>query len=151
MHGFKIGKSNHRRCLVKNVFLKILQNWQKRTCDLWTRVRHGFSTVSFTKFWKTLFFTKLPGDYFWWRSLMAKNFNSVLLIFLNSELYHAPPEWWLLFWCNEEYILIQKTWPSFKWQTIFWHYFKGSLAEVFKVVFIIFQNLKETICVRVSV
>ena len=132
----------------------VLENLTKLTKGLVTcgpESDTGFLLSVLRNFGKHFFFRKLPGDYFWWRSLMAKNFNSVLLIFLNSELYHAPPEWWLLFWCNEEYILIQKTWPSFKWQTIFWHYFKGSLAEVFKVVFIIFQNLKESICVRVSV
>ena len=30
--GFKIGKSHHRRCSVKTVFLNILQNRQKKTC-----------------------------------------------------------------------------------------------------------------------
>ena len=77
--GFKIGKSNHWRCSVKNVFLKILQNWQKRTC-VW--VRHGFSTVTFTKFRKNFFCRTLPGDCFWWRSFMVKNFTFLSLIFL---------------------------------------------------------------------
>ena len=100
--GFKIGRSNHRRCSVKKVFLKILQNWQKITC---LRVLHGFSTVSFTKFLRTL-----PGDCFWWRRLMVKNLNYVSLIFLNPQLCHTPAEWWLLFWCNEEHFFTEKTW-----------------------------------------
>ena len=109
--GFKIGRSYHRRCSIKQVFLKILENLQKNTC---VRVRHGFSTVSFTKFLRTYFYRTLPGDCFWWRGLMVKNFNSVSLIFLNSQLYHAPPEWWLLFWCNEQHFLIKKIWLNFK-------------------------------------
>ena len=56
--GFKIGRSNHRRCSVKKVFLKILQNCQKRTC---VRVRHWFSTDSFTKFLRTLFLQNTSG------------------------------------------------------------------------------------------
>ena len=109
--GFKTGRSNHQRCSVKKVFLKIFQNWEKGIC-VW--VWQGFSTVSFTKFLRLLFYRTLPGDCFWWRGLMVKNFNSVSLIFLNSQLYHAPPEWWLLFWCNEEHFLIKKTWLNFK-------------------------------------
>ena len=108
---FKIGRSNHRRCSVKQVFLKILQNQQKST---YVRVRHGFFTVSFTKFLRKLFYRALPGNCFWWRGLMVKNLYSVLLIFLNSQLYHAPTEWWLLFWCKEEYFLIKKTSLNFK-------------------------------------
>ena len=55
--GFKIGKSIHRRCSVKKVFLKILkttkgQKLQKNTC---VRVRHWFSADSFTKFLRTVF------------------------------------------------------------------------------------------------
>ena len=73
--GFKIGKSNHRKCLVKKVFLKILQNWQKRTC---VRVRHGFSTVSFTKFLRTLFLQNTLGQLLLMKTLMVKNFNSVV-------------------------------------------------------------------------
>ena len=108
--GFKIGRSYHRRCSIKQVFLKILENLQKNTC---VRVRHGFSTVSFTKFLRTLFCRTFPGDCFWWKGLIVKNLSSVSLVFLNSQLYHAPPEWWLLFWCNEEYFLIKKTWVDF--------------------------------------
>ena len=108
--GFKIGRSYHRRCSIKQVFLKILENWQKNTC---VRVWHGFSTVSFTKFLRTLFCRTFPRDCFWWKGLIVKNLSSVSLVFLNSQLYHAPPEWWLLFWCNEEYFLIKKTWVDF--------------------------------------
>ena len=74
---WKTGKSNHRRCSVKKVFLKILQNWQKRT---YVRAWHWFSTDNFTNFLRTqrLFYRTLPGDCFWWRSLMVKFFNSSL-------------------------------------------------------------------------
>ena len=71
--GFKIGKSNHRRCSVKKVFLKILQNWQKRTC---VRVRHWFSTDSFTKFLRTLFLQNTSGRLLLMKNLIVKNFNS---------------------------------------------------------------------------
>ena len=109
--GFTIGKSNHRRCLEKKMFLKISQNWQKRTC---VRVWHGFSNISFTKFFcKHYFYRTLLGDCFWSRGLMVKSFYSVLLIFLNSEFYHAPSVWWLLIWCNEEHFLIKKIWLNF--------------------------------------
>ena len=109
--GFKIGRSNRQKCSVKKVFLKILKNGQKSTC---IRVRHGFSTVSFTNFLRTRFYRTLPGDCFWWRGLMVKNFNSVSLIFHNSQLCRAPPQWWLLFWCNEEHFLIKETCLNFK-------------------------------------
>ena len=92
--GFKTGRSNHQRCSVKRMFLKIFQNWEKSIC---VRVWQGFSTVSFTKCLRPLFYRTLPGDCFWWRGLMVKNVNSMSLIFLNSQLYHAPPEWYLLF------------------------------------------------------
>ena len=109
--GFKIVRSNHWMCSVKKVFLKTLQSLQRST---FVRVRQGYSTVSFTKILRTLFYRRLPGDCFWWRGLMVKSFNSVYLNFLNSQLYHALPEWWLLFWCNEEHFLIKKTWLYFK-------------------------------------
>ena len=95
----------------KKVLLKILQNWQKSTS---VRVRHGFSTVSSMKFLRTLFYWTYPGDYFWRKDLMVKNFYSASLIFLNSQLYHAPSEWWILFWCNEEHFLIKKRLLNFK-------------------------------------
>ena len=57
--GFELGKSNHRRCLVKKVLLKILQNWQERTCVL---VRLRFSNVSFTKVLRTLFLQNTSGQ-----------------------------------------------------------------------------------------
>ena len=77
------------------------------------RTRHSFFPVGFTNFLRTLFYRTLPGDCFWWIGLMVKNFNFVWLIFLNSQLYHAPPEWWLLFWCNEEHFLMKKTLTKF--------------------------------------
>ena len=85
--GFKIGRSNHRRSSVRKVFLKILQPVSE--------FDKGFLLSVLRNFWEHIF----PGDSFWWRGLMIKNFNSVSLIFLNSQLYHAPPERWLLLLC----------------------------------------------------
>ena len=70
--------------------------------------------VFYCQFYEIFENTFLQKTCFWWRSLLVKNFNSVLLIFLNSQLYHAPLEWWLLFWCNQEHFLIKKTWLNFK-------------------------------------
>ena len=39
---------------------------------------------------------------------MDKKFNYVSLIFLNLQFYQAPPEWSLLFWCNDEHLLMKK-------------------------------------------
>ena len=61
--------SSHRRCSVKNVFLKILLNWQEHTC---TRVsfliklqayfiKKGCFPVNFTKFLRTPFLQNTPG------------------------------------------------------------------------------------------
>ena len=110
--GYKTGRSNHQRVFSRK---GILENFAKLTekdlCPSPTRIFYR----QFYKIFENTFFTKTtPGDCFWWRGLMVKNFNSVLLIFLNSQLYHAPPEWWLLFWCNEEHFLIKKTWLNFK-------------------------------------
>ena len=69
-------------------------------------------------FLEHFFYRTLPYDCFWWIALMVKNVNSVSLFFLNSQLYHAPLEWWLLFWCNEKYFLIKKTWLNYKSQTL---------------------------------
>ena len=80
--GFKIGKSNHRRCSVKKVFLKILQNWQKRTC---VRVRHWFSTDSFYEIFEN------TDQEAWWSkilipsSFLKKIFVEIIGVF-NSEL-----------------------------------------------------------------
>ena len=110
--GYKTGKSNHQRVFSKK---GILENFEKLTeKDL----RPSSTRIFYRQFYKIFentFFTKTTsGDCFWWRGLMVKNSNSVLLIFLNSQLYHTPPEWWLLFWCNEEHFLIKKTWLNFK-------------------------------------
>ena len=113
---FKIGRSNHQRCSVKKVFLKILQNWQKRNC---VRAPHGFSTVSFTEYLRTLFLQNTSGWLLLMKRVDVQKFNTVSLICLNSKLYHAPSEWWLLFWCNEELFLIKKTWLNCKKQTFF--------------------------------
>ena len=57
-------------------------------------------------FWKQNFYRILRGDYFW--ISLVKKFNYVSLIFLNLQLNHAPPEWSLLFWCNEGHLLMRK-------------------------------------------
>ena len=46
-------------------------------------------------------------------------------------------------------------WTNFGLKCLFWHYFRGSLAEVFKVVFIIFSKPKgkylcKNLCVDIS-
>ena len=89
----KIGKSNHRRCSVKKVSFKILQNLQKRTC---VRVRHCFSTDSFTRFLKTIFLQNTSGrlldEEAWWSkilipsSFLKKIFVEIIGIF-NSESF----------------------------------------------------------------
>ena len=88
--GFKIGRSSHRRCSIKKLLLKILQNWEENTC---VRVRHDkvFSCQFYKIFENTFFNRTLPGNCFWWISLIVKNVNFVTLIFLNSQLYHASP------------------------------------------------------------
>ena len=91
--GFKIGKSNHRRCSVKKVFLKILQNWQKRTC---VRVRHWFTTYwQFYEIFENTFFTEhfqatASDEVAWWSkilipsSFLKKIFVEIIGVF-NSE------------------------------------------------------------------
>ena len=69
--GLKIGRSNHRRCSVKKVFLKILQNWQKSTC---VQVRHGFSTIIFAKFLRKLFLQNTSGWLLWMKRLDGQIF-----------------------------------------------------------------------------
>ena len=66
----------------------------------------GFFLSIFWNFWEHLFLRILQGDCFL-IDLMVKKFN-VSLIFLNLQRYHAPPEWSLLFWCNEEHLLMKK-------------------------------------------
>ena len=119
---FKIARSSHRRCSIKKVFLKILQNWQEITCagvsfliTILTFFNNVFFKISQTgfflpvlqNFWEQLSSRILPGDCFW-ISLMVKKFNHVSLIFPNLQLYHAPPQWSLLFWCNEKRLLTGK-------------------------------------------
>ena len=109
--GFKIGKSNHRRYSVKKCswkFCKIDRKGPMSESDT------GFLLTVLRNFWEHFFYRTLPGDCFWWRGLMVKNFNSVSLIFHNSQLCRAPPQWWLLFWCNEEHFLIKETCLNFK-------------------------------------
>ena len=114
--GFKIARSSHQRSSIKKVFLTLLQNRQEITCDgvcfLITFLTFLISDTGFflsvlRNFWEHLFYRILPGDCFW-IGLMVKKFNYVSLIFLNLQLYHAPPEWSLLFWCNEEHLLMKK-------------------------------------------
>ena len=50
----------------------------------------GFFSSVLSIFWEHFFYRTLPGNCFWWIGLMVKNFNSVSLILLNSQLYHAP-------------------------------------------------------------
>ena len=109
--GFKIGRSNHQRCSVKK---GVLENFEKLTekhlCPSPTRVFYCL----FTKFLRTFLYRTLPRDCFWWRGLMIKKFNFLSPIFLNLQLYNVTAEWWLLFWCNEEHLLIKKIWLNFK-------------------------------------
>ena len=49
-----------------------------------------FSCQFYETFEDTFFYGTLPGDCFW-IGLMVKKINSVSLIFLNSQLYHALP------------------------------------------------------------
>ena len=53
---FKVGKSNHRRCSVKKMFLKILQNWQKRSLKVWHRLSHASSSRTFLSLYFFLLF-----------------------------------------------------------------------------------------------
>ena len=120
--GFKIARSSHRRCSIKKVFLRILQNWQGITCDgvsfLITFLTFfnnvfvknsdpGFFLSVLWNFLEHLFYRILPGNCFG-IGLIVKKINYVSLIFLNLQLNHAPPEWSVLFWCNEEYLLMKK-------------------------------------------
>ena len=91
---FKTGKNSHRRCSIKKLFPKILQNWQKSIC---VRVRHRFFSRQFYKIIEnTFYYRTLPGNCFWWIGLMVKTFNSMSLIFLNSQHFIMfLPEWWL--------------------------------------------------------
>ena len=71
----------------KKLLLKILQNWQENIC---VRVPHRFFSSVLWIFWEHFFDRTFPGNCFSWIGLMVKNFNSVSLILLNSQLYHAP-------------------------------------------------------------
>ena len=54
---FKVGKSNHRRCSLKKMFLKILQKWQKRPCVwVWHRFSHASSSRTFLSLYFFLLF-----------------------------------------------------------------------------------------------
>ena len=66
-----------------------------------------FSSQFYEIFENTFFTVHFGGEYFW-IGLMVKKFNYVSLIFLNFRLNHAPPDWSLLFWCNEEHLLMKK-------------------------------------------
>ena len=115
--GFKIGRSSQRRCSMKKVFLKILKIWQEDTSDkvsflsfLHEKINSntGFFLSVLQNFWEHGFYRTLLGDWFW-IDLVVRKFNSVSLNFLNLHLYHAPREWLLLFWCNKEHLLLNKT------------------------------------------
>ena len=98
--GFKTGRSNHQRCSVKKMFLKVNRKGPVPESNM------GFLLSVLRNFWENVFYRTLPDDCFWWRGLM--------LIFLNSQIYHTPPEWRLLFWYNKEHFLVKKTWLNFK-------------------------------------
>ena len=85
--GFKTGRSSHQGCSIKKVFLKLLQNWQE---SVLSESNTGFFLSVLRNFWENFFCRTLSGNCFWWIGLMVKNFNSVTLNFLNSQLYHAP-------------------------------------------------------------
>ena len=77
----------------------------------------GFFLSVLRNFWEHFFYRTLPGDCFWWIGLMVKNFNSVSLIFLNSQP-HTPPGEMTLFWCNKKHFLMKKTWLNSESQTL---------------------------------
>ena len=118
--GFKTARSSHRRCSVKKLFLKILQNWQEIACEevsflitfltffnsVYFKISDRFLSV-LRNFWEPSFYRIPWGDCFW-ISLMVKNINYVSLIFLNLQLNHAPLERSLLFWCKEGHLLMRK-------------------------------------------
>ena len=74
--GFNFGRSNHRRCSVKN---GVLKKFEKLT------EKHGFDTgflLSVLRdFWE-LFYRTFPGECFWRRGLMVKSFNLYHWFFL---------------------------------------------------------------------
>ena len=74
---WKTGKRNHRRCLVKKVFLKICKIDRKGPMP---EPDTDFLLTILRTFWehRDFFYRTLPGDCFWWRSLMVKFFNSSL-------------------------------------------------------------------------
>ena len=84
---FKAGRNSQQRCSVKKLLLKILQNWQENISVSDT----GFFSSVLWNVWEHFFYRTISGNCFWWIGLMVKNFKSVSLIFLNSQLYHAPP------------------------------------------------------------
>ena len=115
--GFKIGRSSHWRCSMKKGIFKNFANLTGR--HLWQSLffkflawvnkhRHWFFPVTFTKFLRTTFFQN-TSRWLFWVGLVVRKFNSVSLNFLNLHLYHAPREWSLLFWCNKEHLLLNKT------------------------------------------
>ena len=89
--GFKIGKSNHQRCSVKKVYLKILQNWQKSTMSMPTLVFYWL----FYKILENTFLTEhlratVSDEEAWWskllipQSFLNKIFAEIIGVF-NSE------------------------------------------------------------------
>ena len=95
-------------------YLKVVLNWFSWNLEFVPNeskthysLQHRFLPVSFMKILRTHFLDNTSGDCFW-IGLMVRKFNFVPLIFLNSQLYNAPPECSLLFWCNEEHMLMKK-------------------------------------------
>ena len=113
--GFKVGRSSHRRFSIKKkMFFKISQNWQENTCDgvsflitLKIPTTHVFFRSVLQKILRTPFLQSTSGRLLL-NKLDVKKFNYVSLIFLSLQLYHAPLECSLLFWCNEEHLLRKK-------------------------------------------
>ena len=68
IHKYEITEAVFQRSSVKNVFLKILRNWQENTCAIVS------FPVSFAKFLRTSFLT----EHLWWLRLRLESFVSSL-------------------------------------------------------------------------
>ena len=98
----KIGRESPvMESLFNNVFNFFFNNFFVKNSD------PGFFLWVLRNFWEHFFYRILPGDCFW-IGLIVKIFNYMSLIFFNLKLNHAPPEWPVLFWCNEEHLLMKK-------------------------------------------
>ena len=116
--GFKVGRSSHRKSSTRKVFVKF------RKIDRKTLESESAFLSVLRIFWEYLFYWTLPGDCFW-KDLIVKKFNSVSLIFVNAQLYHAPPEWSLLFWSKKEHLLMKKHNSILYNELFLWYDFRG--------------------------